>query len=159
MDEKQAEGKITEISEVGSGNKQDGTPWTRYKYKIGNRTYSGFIDLKKREINLNEYVLVSYTEKEDTYDGKPITFKNVVNITKGVAPKDLEESERQHHVVPVGTQPKAIDYNAGAFFGMVFNKTVEEIIANPELNLDAHFDSIFEKLWRLATEKRKEKFT
>ena len=60
---------------------------------------------------------------------------------------------------------RPIDYNAGAFFGMIFNQACEtarflEDKKTPVIDLSTfgnRFDDCFEELWDLAVEKRKEK--
>ncbi len=169
-----AEGKIEEISEVGSGVKKDGTPWTRYKYKIGNRYYAGFIDLKKTEPpqKIGDTVIVAYSETPNPNGTNP--YKNVRNVTPTVSNEELKESNEAVNLVPVGTEQKAITeeerwekINAikdrKIMFGQVLNKTMDwimnerRITQTPEVTLDKNFNSMFDHIWKLATEKRKEK--
>ncbi len=160
----QINGKI-ESCEVGkSGTKKDGSEYTQYKYKISGRYYSGFGSLDEFDVKIGDSVILSYTEKENpSFPDKP--YKNIVNITQA-KDKGVEESNKQYNVKPVGetpTPPK-VDFQEALqeriTRGMVFNKTVDWIIAERALigkgfTLDDNFDTIYEHLLKKVIEKSK----
>ncbi len=139
-----------------TGFKKNGEPWTNYKYKISGRWYSGFGSLKDFDIELGNQVIVEYNEEPNPNNAsKP--YKNIVNITRA---KD-KEADKQYHVKDVGEventpdepeniqeetieEPKAepnwdkinAEKEAKIKKGMVFNKTVDWIIATRRLALE-----------------------
>lgn len=166
----QANGKI-ESCEIGkSGEKQDGTPYTLWKYKISGRYYSGFDDLDSYEVKVGDQVIVAYKE-EPNPNNADRPYKNIINITRA---KDKGLEAPGEKIEPVATplpKPKADEPNWDEInlrkqnnitLGRIFNKTIDWIIAERALvgkgyTLDENFDKVFEHLWKKELEKRKEK--
>ncbi len=161
-----ANGRITGVEEKHFT--KDGEDRVRYSYKIGNRFYSGFKKLEEYNVKVGDYCIVSYNEKPNPQSAdKP--FKNIVNITQAKEPEGsvgeptTHKPEAEH---TLGTK-RSYDYNEGAFFGMIFNKTVDWIIqerasnklreGSEEVFFDKLFGPTFDNFWNKALAKRKEK--
>ncbi len=163
------------------GVKKDGTPWTSYKYKIGGRFYSGFKKLSEFEpsVEVGDYVIVAYDEQPNK-DPQKKPYKNLINITEAVSQEELDECNKPVNMVdveatggygreePVSEEERWAKINAvkdqKIQFGMVFKKTIDWIIAERAMKgegntymLDENFSPVFDRLWKHATEKRKEK--
>ena len=171
---KEAQGNLEGFQIGKKGIKTDGTEWQMYKYIVGGKTFSGFKKLEEFEVNIGDFVIVTYTEKPNPQNAEN-PYKNIVNIVKGVSQEEVKDSNEQYNVEPVTStsgktysveqapQPQ-VDYNAGAFFGMVFNNTIKWIINERNLKgegttytLDENFDKIFDHLYSIAEKKRKGK--
>ncbi len=154
----------SEISGI-RGGEHDGEKWTMYKYKIGNKYYSGFKSLKECEIELGDFVIVAYEESPNPNNAsKP--YKNLKNLTKGISEEEVTESDKQYNVKKVGDTPSTpnVDFHEALqeriTRGMVFNKTIDWIISERALigkgfTLDDNFDKIYDHLLKKAKEKSK----
>ncbi len=166
----QIEGTLTGFEKGKSGMKSDGvTPYTNYKYEItkpdGNKfTCGGFIPPAQF---IEKYVIVTYVKK---VDGEK-TYHNVKNIVEGVPTNAPAMTPAQQVAAPhIGTQqptpfnqpttpPKEL-FNA-PFFGMISNQTIRMITIMKEKLTKESFEiiwnEVFERLWKLNVDKRKEK--
>ena len=160
-----AEGKLEEVSETSAGTKKDRTEWTRYKYKVNGRYYSGFIDVKKLDPpqKIGDTVILAYTESPNPSGTHP--YKNVKAITPTVSNEELKESNEEYNVKDVGVPLKEFNYNDGAFFGMCSNQAMAFIMQKQKLNSPGEkdwnyqdkFSKIFDIIWEENLKKRKEK--
>ena len=156
-----------------TGKKKDGTPYTNYKYKISGRYYSGFGSLKDFDVEIGNQVIVEYKE-EPNKDPKKKPYKNIVNLTEAVAPEGVGIPE-EAVIVQSTTPPEQrktglagpdwdkinLEKQQAIMVGMVSNQTIQWIIhkgdnINHE-NFKATWNEVFDKLWDLNIEKRKEK--
>ena len=169
------EGKLEEFGiikeNVGKNNA------TLYRYRIGGQSFSCFkaLDEWTDKIALGDYVINTYEEAPNKDPKKP-PYKNIKNIVPGVAPEEVEDSNKQYNVEPVGnaTGPNWDEINEvkdmKILFGMVFKKSIDWIINERKLkatntaegttsgySLDENFDIVFNHLWDKALAKRKEK--
>ena len=159
---KQIEGRLTghETGKSGTGKKGD---WTLYKYKIDENYFTGFNDYSSL---MNKHVVVAYKENPNPQNANN-PFKNVINITEANSPSDLKESEQKYNVNPVDVKHEEVrdDQESPGFFGMVSNQTItrlehlekmgkEKLDSN---NFDVIWNELFDRLWKLNKEKRKER--
>jgi hypothetical protein len=69
-------GKIESKEEKGSAK------GTFFKVKVNNLTFNVFNEKLFPLLKLGDNVKVTYTESQGDFNGKPVTYKNVVNIEK-----------------------------------------------------------------------------
>ena len=88
-----------------TGKRQDGTPYTNYKYKIGGRYYSGFSSVEDYNLKRGDYCIVAYKE-EPNKDPKKKPYKNIVNLTEAiqdeVSQEEVKEEDKKVNMVDVG---------------------------------------------------------
>ncbi len=157
------EGKIELSTIAKEGKKKDGSSYKLWKYTIGGRIFSSFKSLSQLGSEMGEYVIVAYEEAPNlTHPETP--YKNIVNLTQGVESKDVGEPTPQEESKTI--KPSTAEPNWGRIqrekqlnidTSTVFNQTCNTILSDKDFAFDKHFDSIYEKLWKLLQEKRKEK--
>lgn len=171
----QHEGTLDSMNKGPSGTKQNGDPWQIWKYEIGGKVFSSFDGPKKLKLIMQDYYIVAYVEKENAKHPES-PHKNITNVTPGVKPEITEEEVKEGPgLVEEPEKPKAIDSEEERWdkinavkdkkimFGQVLNLTMgwimneRRIEQSPKVTLDTHFDKMFDHIWKLATEKRKEK--
>ena len=159
----QHERKFEMPSTAKSGINKNNKPYTNWKHKIGGRIFSSFKSAEELGLKDQENYIVAYEEApNNTYPDKP--YKNIINITPAVSKEELEESNKQYHVEPMG-EPKAEDTDweeinrikqLNIDTSTVFNQTCNYIHHTPDAKYD-NFNQFYERLWKLLQEKRKEK--
>jgi len=173
---KKLTGYLKGFGERKRGKKEDGTEWILWEYKIEAegkvKVFTGFDDSGKEMLGQNVDIEYKQVPRE-VGDGY---YNNLFSILPAGA---VEEADKKYHVTrstdmsskqkETEDQKKGIQSenysNNPAFFGMVWNKTIDWIISernlkqgtNQEYLLDPNFDSVFNHLWEKATAKRKEK--
>ena len=134
---------------------KEGKAWklSGYTFKAKNGVKfvaSGFILPEKY---IGQDVKVTYQEKENPKDADE-PYKNVSKIEFHGPPATEEEvramadNYKEPREKTEKTNPQ--------FFGMIFNKTCDYLNAH-QSTYDLKFSEVFEKLWKLAKDKRKEK--
>ncbi len=164
---KKLKGKLIGFGERKRGKKEDGSEWVLWEYKISfdgkEKTLTGFY--KCTEL-LGEEVEVEYKEVIDG-DRK---YNNLVSIEKAGEMKEaVEKANREYNIKDIKHIPNQSENPA--FFGMVWNSTVNWIIAERRLkterkltvgvdesyNFDDNFETVFNHFWDKALKKRDEK--
>lgn len=155
------EGTLKGFGERKRGTKKDGAEWILYSYTLEvdgkEKTLTGFDKVPEL---LGEVVEIEY---ESVQEGE----RHYNNLTSIEKKGEIDEVNKQYNVVDI--EQNKIDNKVfnerGAFFGMISNQTLawlEHIETLGKLKLDANnFDvtwsGVFDKLWKLNEEKRKEK--
>lgn len=175
---KNHEGKIEGVNVAKEGTKKDGSHYKLYKYTIGKRIFSSFKNLEELKAKIGDYTIVAYEEAENkTYPDKP--YKNIVNLTQAVTPKEMQEENKKVNMIDVGkpTSEEPVDNRPTAKVSVIepqadweeinrikqLNKDVTVVFINTCNYIDSHkanyenFPIFFDKLWNILQKKRKEK--
>lgn len=71
------------IGKIEGKEEKVGSKGTFYKLKVGNLTFNDFEGVAVN-VSLNDNIKVIYSESQGTFNGKPVTYKNVVSIEKTI---------------------------------------------------------------------------
>ena len=179
----QHEGKFEMPSTATSGINKNKKPYTQWKHKIGGRLFSSFKTVDELGlIDQNNYIVAYEESPNPKYPDNP--YKNLKNVTPAIKPKsdgvtdnEMIEEDNKVNLTNVGEQPtqqpQATEeerwekINAvkdkKIMFGQVTNLTMKWIMNERRIEqtnkptIDGNFNPIFDHIWKLIVEKRKEK--
>ncbi len=176
----QHEGKFEMPSTATSGINKNKKPYTQWKHKIGGRLFSSFKTVAELGLIDGDNYIIAYEESPNSaYPDNP--YKNLKNVTPAVGKEEMKEEDKKVNMTNVGQipepqandEPKATEeerwdkINAvkdkKIMFGQVTNLTIKWIMNERRTEqpnkptLDKNFNPIFDHIWKLVEEKRKEK--